>query len=373
MNFISGVLIPFFMDWGKISFSQIMVLQSWFVIWVFLLGIPTGAVADYLDRKVSMIMSTIVWVIGVLVYTSRPDFLIFLLGEFILAMAMALSYGASTAFVYDSLKESGQEKKSKKVLGRFGSFQIAGLMVAAPIGSVMAATIGLRHTFLLSVIPVGMACLIALTFKEPKTEKKVESLPYFQTLVIGVKFFYSHKALRILAIDGVVVGVLAFLLIWTNQLLLKQLNVSLAYFGIVNSLICGSEMIAMNNFERLEKMFGSRSRYLFFSALISGIAFIYLGLNRYIVPAIIAMLIIAGFGLSRFALVSNYMQKHIESQNRATVVSAALMLNQFGLAVTYPLVGLMVDWSLSYALVIIGVAIVMFSLIPKIKESYLID
>ena len=72
-------------------------------------------------------------------------------------------------------------------------------------------------------------------------------------------------------------------------------------------------------------------------------------------------------------LVSNYMQKHIESQNRATVTSAASMLERFGLAVIYPFVGLMVEWSLSYTLIIIGAVIVIFSLIPKIKESYLID
>ncbi len=373
LSFIGGVLVPFFLDWGQISYFQIMILQSWFVISVFLLELPTGAVADYLGRKISLIMSALVWIIGILIYTSRPDFSIFFLGEFILALGTALFSGAYEAFVYDSLRETGQEKQSKKVFGRFGSFQMVGLMVAAPIGSVIAASLGLRYAFLLMVIPFGIACLIALTFKEPKTEKKVESLRYFQTLVVGVKYFYSHKALRILAIDGAFIAALTFLLIWTYQLLLKQFNVELAYFGVINALIVAGQIIVMNNFERLEKIFRSKSRYLFFSAFTSGIAFIFLGVNIYVVPAVVAMVIISGFGISRFVLVSNYMQKHIESQNRATVTSAASMLERFGLAVIYPVIGLMVDWSLSYTLVIIGTVIVIFSLIPKIKESYLID
>src|SRR3989344_5857141 len=147
--FISGVLIPFFMDWGKISFFQIMILQSWFVVWVFLLEVPTGAVADRFGRKTSLIASCIVYIIGLFIYTSKPDFLIFLLGEFILAMGVSLSSGAAEAFDYDSLKEAGQEEQSKNVLGRFGSFEMAGLMVAAPIGGVMAVMLGLRYTFLL--------------------------------------------------------------------------------------------------------------------------------------------------------------------------------------------------------------------------------
>ncbi len=112
---------------------------------------------------------------------------------------------------------------------------------------------------------------------------------------------------------------------------------------------------------------------MFFSTFISGIAFIYLGINNDVFPAIVAMLIIAGFGLSRFVLISSYMQKHIESHNRATVASAASMLKRFSLAIIYPIIGLSVEWSLNYTLVIIGIIIVGFSLISKIQESYLID
>lgn len=373
LHFIGGVLIPFFMDWGGISFFQITILQSWFVLWVFLLELPTGTIADYFGRKTSLVMSTLVWIVGILVYTSRPDFLIFLLAEFILALGTALSSGANEALVYDSLKEAGQEKNSKKIFGRFESFNMMGIMIATPIGSIVAVMFGLNYVFLLMIVPFSIAFLVALTLKEPKTEKRVESLHYFRALIGGVKYFYSHKVLRILAMDGIVIAILAFLLIWIYQVLLKQLGVSLIYFGVIHALISGAQIIVMNNFEKLEKLFRSKGRYLFFSAFISGLAFICLGINSNVVIAIIAMLIIAGFGLSRFVLVSSYMQKHIESHNRATVVSAASMIRRFGLAIVYPIVGLSVEWSLNYTLIILGIIIVGFSLIPKIKESYLID
>lgn len=373
LHFISGVLIPFFIDWGKISFFQIMILQSWFVIWVFLLELPTGAVADFLGRKTSLAFAVIANIFAILVYTSRPNFVIFLLGEFLWALATALSSGAYGALVYDTLKEIGQEQRSKKILGRVESFGMAGLMVGAPIGSIIAVSFGLRWTMLFMTVPLAVAFFIALTFREPKIKEGSESLRYFQALIGGVKYFYSHKVLKILALDGIVIAVLVFFLIWTYQLLLKQLNVNLVYFGVIHAIITASQIAAMNNFGRLERVFGSKSRYLFFSACISGLAFIFLGLNVYVIPAIVAMIIISGFGLSRFVLVSNYMQKHIESHNRATVLSASSMLQRFGSAVTYPLVGLMVEWSLSYALIVIGAVIVMFSLIPKIKDSYLLD
>ncbi len=373
LHFLGGVLIPFFTDWGGISFFQITILQSWFVIWSFLLEIPTGAVADFWGRKTSLVLGCAIYTFGILIYTSKPDFLVFLLGEFLLAFACALLSGAYEALVYDSLKAIGKENQSKKIFGRCHSFKTIGFMAAAPLGSLIGIFCGLRWAMLLMVIPLAMASFLAFSFKEPRTKKKKKPSSYLRALLSGVKYFYSHKTLRVLALDGVSIAILCSFIIWIYQLILKQLNISLAYFGIIHAILSLSELIILTNFERLEKIFGSKKKYLFISAVISGIAFVFLGINIYVVPAVIAIAVAAGFGLTRFVLISNYMQKHIESHNRATVLSAVAMLKGIGMAISYPLVGLMVEWSVSYTVVVIGLAIVIFSLISRIKEADLID
>ena len=83
LHFLAGVLIPFFFDFGKISFAQIMFLQVWFSVWVFALEIPTGTVADYLGRKTSLVMGAVMIAIAAVVYTSYPSFIIFMLAEFL--------------------------------------------------------------------------------------------------------------------------------------------------------------------------------------------------------------------------------------------------------------------------------------------------
>ena len=165
LYFLDGVLIPFFTDWGKINFTQIMFLQSWFMLWVFLLEIPTGAVADYLGRKHSLIMACVVWIIASIVYGSVPSFYIFLFGEFLWAMAYALLSGADDAFIYDTLKKIGKSKKSKKIFGRISSFHLAGFMLGAPIGSIIGAYFGLRIPVLLMTIPFTLAFIVGMTFK----------------------------------------------------------------------------------------------------------------------------------------------------------------------------------------------------------------
>jgi len=373
LHFIAGVLIPFFLDWGRISFFQIMVLQSWFVLWVLVLEIPTGAIADYWGRKKALIIAAMLHAIGVLVYVSVQNFYVFMLGEFIWAFGLAMMSGADESMIYDSLKVTKQEKLSKRILGRYGSVEMLGVMVGAPIGSLIAATLGLRWTMLLMSIPFSLAFLIALSLKEPIIRKTKEGVKYLETLTKGVRYFYSHKVLRILTFDGISIAVLAFLIIWTYQLLLLDLKLDIMYFGAVTAMLTGLQAVIMSNFGLLEKIVGSRKNYLTISAIIPGAGFILLGFSKNVVLSIILILLIAGFGISRYILVSNYMNKHIKSNIRATVLSAASMLESLGLAIMYPLVGLLAEWSLNYTFIIIGVLIIFATVVSRVEERHLID
>ncbi len=98
-----------------------------------------------------------------------------------------------------------------------------------------------------------------------------------------------------------------------------------------------------------------------------------MGINNFLPLAIILIIIIAGLGLTREPLFANYLNKYIESYNRATVLSGVSMLNKLMIGLLYPVVGLLVNWSLNYSLIIIGSLIITIALLSKVKESYLID
>lgn len=372
LHFISAVLVPFFLEWGRISFFQVMLLQSWFISWIFVLEIPTGAMADYFGRRPVLIAAAIINAIGVLVYTSVANFYVFMIGEFLWALALAMMSGADESLVYDSLKSRKQERYSKKVLGRFHSLEMVGIMVAAPIGSVIAATLGLRWSMLLMAVPISLASVVAFSLKEPlrRTEK---SISYVQTLKNGIKYFYSHKILKILAFDCVAINVLSFLIVWLLQPKLQAVGIDIAYFGIVVAAMTAMEAIIMNNFGIMERLVGSKKRYVFLSGLIPGAGFILLGLatNPLLVVALIVL--IGGFGISRYPLFSNYMNKYIDSRNRATVMSTILMLDSLGLAVGYLVIGLLAEWSLNYTLVIIGALCILVAATSRVEEKHLID
>ncbi|MFX1451031.1 MAG: MFS transporter [Promethearchaeota archaeon] len=373
MMFVSPVLVPFFTDWGGLNFFQIMLLQSWFLFWFFILEIPTGTVADFLGRKHSLMLASLINVVGALVYGSTPNFFVFMIGEFLWGFSMSLYSGATEAFVYDSLKEINETEKSKKIMGRMESFKLVGIMLGAILGSLIVVIFDLRATMLFVSIPTGLAFFISLTFKEPPLEENAEKKSYLTILKEGVKYLHEHKILNILAIDMIFLACVAYFIIWLYQPMLKGAYVDIFYYGFVNVALLIIEIIIMNSYERLEKLFRSKKRLVFFTSSITGIGFIIGGLTIFVPLILLAIFLAGGFGLSRRPLLINYMNKYIPSEKRATVISTATMFEKLFCAIFNPFVGLLVDWSLSYTLIIIGIVAIVFSLISKVEESHLID
>lgn len=366
-------MIPFFMEWGHISFTRIMILQSWFMLWIFLLEVPTGAVADYLGRKWSLVFAAIANTIAAIIYGSFPNFYVFLVGEFVWAMSAALMSGADEAFIYDTLKKVGKTDQSKKIFARLESTDLLAIGIASPVGGLIAAHFGLQYPMLFAAIPMVLGAIIGLTFKEPETNQKIESKRYLKILKEGFTFFFKHKVLRILTLDTVVIGAVAYFMIWFFQPMLKNAGIGVAYYGFVHASFVVSQVLIMNNYQRLERLFGSKKRVIFFSALITGLMFIIGGLTTF-VPAVIAVIIIGGgFGLSRKPLFSAYMNKYIPSDKRATVLSTVSMMRRFVLVILNPIVGYAVDWSLSYTMIILGAIAVIFAFVSQVEERHLKD
>ena len=84
-------------------------------------------------------------------------------------------------------------------------------------------------------------------------------------------------------------------------------------------------------------------------------------------------MLIAGFGLSRRVLIENYMNKHIESSVRATVISAVSMIATLVMGLMYLAVGLLVEWSLRGTMIAIGAAIIVCALLARTREEHLVD
>lgn len=372
LGFFSAVLVPFFTDWGGISLFQVQLLQSWFALCIFILEVPTGAVADYFGRKWSVALGGAVAAIGALVYGSMPNFWVFMLGEFLLAAGAALTSGADQALLYDSLVHAKKEGKSKEIFARAHTFTLLGVMLSAIIGSVIAMKLSLNATMFLSAIPFMIAGILGFTIKEPRVGHRVsESRRYVEILKSGLTYMYHEASLRRMAIDAVVVAAGGYFVIWLYQPILQTLDIPLYFFGIGHVILTGTEILIASNFIKLERLFGSGARFFRYTAMFIAIPFFLVAMYPSLGSVLLFIVISGGLGMTRIELMSSYMNRLIPSGERATVISSISMLRRFTLMFLNPLVGLMANWSLPMALGFVGILpLAVFFWSPVKKEVY---
>ena len=368
---ISGVLIPFFLTWGKLTFFEVMLLQSYFTIMIFLFEIPCGAIADYLSRKASLFLGALAIAIAGLIYGSIPNLFIFMIGETFFALGFAFISGTDEALVYDTLKKMEREEEMPKIMGKNKSFFLVGIGISAPLGSILALFVQINLIMTLMFIPFLIAAFIAISFKEPNHDLERKTKGYFSVIRSGIKELKNNKNLRILAMDLILVEALVLFIIWMYQLYFDYLSVPLVFFGFVAASMTLSEIICTNLLPKFERHYKNKKSILTIYTLIPGIAYILIAFI-FFAPIVIALvLIVIGFGFSRRIIFINGINKEIETENRATVLSTISMIGNIIRTVLYPIVGILVMWSLNYTFIILGISVILMALVSQVKNEHL--
>ena len=374
MHFFAAVMVPFYTDWGGLKLSQILFLNSWFMLWNFILEVPTGTIADFLGRKFSLALGCVMAAGAALLYVSQPNFYIFLAAEFVFAIAYTLHSGADEALAYDSLKVIGAETTSKSVLSAMESFKLAGIIIATITGGFIASQFGPDTTMKAYAIPACIAFLLAMSLKEPPPENEiVEKKYYFKILRDGTAVFTSNKILLILTLELSLTNAFAWGIIWLFQPLLTAAGLAIKYFGIVHALSALGQIILLSNLQRVESWIGSKRKLLLIMAMTAGLAFISLAFVKSIFAVAFAIIVSFTFSLPRIPIFSSYMNKFIPSDKRATILSLTSMLRTLAIVIINPIIGFLADWSIFYTMMILGGLILFSTFFSRIEEKHLID
>ncbi|MHA1914632.1 MAG: MFS transporter [Promethearchaeota archaeon] len=368
---VRGVYIPFMMDWGGLTFFQVMLLQSYFMFMIFLLEIPSGAIADHIGRNVALMLSGLSVVVAAFMYSIIPNFFLFMVAETLWAFSSALHSGTDQAFLFNTLKTMKKENNLPNILGRIQTINLIALTISAPLGSIIAEFISLPFTMTCLGIVYTGAFIVSLTFKEPKLENERKSQKYFTILRDGFRELRNNKILRVLCFDRVFIGILTFFLFWTYQIYLGEVGVPLLWFGFITSFMNIVNMVFTIVIPWLLKSFKKKLLFLILIDLIIGIAYILLGFSTNAILGIILLLVIVAVGYPRYLVYVNGINKQIASENRATVLSTINMFGSFLMAVTYPLIGILVEWNPFVVFIIIGALIIFFTTLTRVKNDYL--
>lgn len=369
---IGPVFLAFYQDFAGLSFKYMMFSQAWYMFWIFILEISSGIFADYFGRKKTLIFATIINGIAIALYSLYPSFYLFLFAEFLWALAFVLFSGTDDALAYDSLKQINETHQSEKVQSRLESFAYFGILIATPLGSIIASTYSARLVMIIMAIPYIFALIIALTLKESKIENPLNLNYYIHNFKYELKLLKSNKILIALILDLVLLYVIIYPMIYVYQDILMIANLDLFYLGFVYAGWSILTIVFMNSYDIFENIFKSKRAFLIISGLAIALMYLVLVFAKSLPLIIITIIIGCSLGFARRPLLINYMNKHIPSHKRATLLSLVSMFETFILIFIIQLIGILSENYLSITMLVLGLLALFITLYSSVKEDHLL-
>lgn len=338
---ILGPIIVLFLIAKGLSFTEIMLLQSISSIAVVLFDVPTGAIADKLGRKKSILLGASFWALSLCCYVVGKSFPMFALAEITFSLGTSFRSGADNAIIYDSLKLMGREKEFQTIEGRARAFAL----YAQAVGSVIAGfvyDINMNLPLVISVLFMIITIIIALRFIEPEIHETKEHnvISYYEQIKDSGRFILAHEKIKAIVLFTMVFFIFYRTGFWYFQPYMEAVKIPVKYFGILFFLFnVTAAFTSKRSHIIMEK---TKPKTLTIMAFLMIVSFFILGVAKVSFGVLAILLQQVARGLYR-PVTTKYLNKNIPSDKRATVLSFQSLCANISVAVTFPLMGVLKD------------------------------
>jgi MFS family permease len=357
---ILGPILVLFLVAKGLSFTEIMVLQSISAIAVVLFEVPTGAVADKIGRKESLLLGSLLWAVSLGIYVVGNSFPMFIFAEVIFSLGATFKSGADNALIYDSLKVMGREKEFQSIEGKARSYAL----YAQAIGSIIAGfvyEVNVNLPFLISVLFMVVTIIISLRFKEPPIEGKVGKygINYIDQIKESGKFILSHEKIKAIIIFTMMFFIFYRTAFFYYQPYMEAVKIPVRYFGIIFFIFNITAAFASKRSHWI--MEKTKPKTLTFMALLMIISFVILGAVKMWFGVFAILFQQIARGIYR-PVTTKYLNKHIPSDKRATVLSFQSLACNMSVAIAFPLMGILKDnENIFTAHLVLGIAMIILT------------
>jgi MFS family permease len=356
---IMPIVVLFYNENGLTQFD-VFILQGIYSIVIATLEIPTGYFADVVGRKKSLVAGSMLGFGGYAIYSFSYGFTGFLIAEIILGIGASLISGADSAMLYDSLLSQKKEKEYLKLEGRVTSIGNFAEAIAGISGGLLA-TYSLRMPYYFQTAVAFMAIPVSLSLVEPKVHQTLKDFKINRIIQIIRYAIVENKELRYNIIFSAIIGASTLTMAWFVQPYFKLVQVPLAWYGILWTLLNLSVAITSLYAYKVEKQLGQQKTVFFIALLISG-GYLLVGSfqSQWAIGFIFLFYMVRGVATP---VLKDYINKMTNSEVRATVLSVRNFLIRILFAIIGPLFGYLNDaYSLRMALTLAGILFLVFGL-----------
>ena len=353
----------------NLNYVQINSLWGIIVGTMFLTEVPTGVIADRLGRKRSINVALALQVLGEVVFIFADSYWPFALAAMIGGLGFAFASGSLEALVYDSLKTKGREDEMSKAMGFIGSAQRLANLLAFAVGGLLVVNLT-QERFVLAIAvtacAVAVGWLVSLTLEEPPIElKQGDSDSSLKLLVDGVKTLRNDKQFRGLVLLALATIPFSDYLLNLYQPRFVNVGVPPIWLGLALALASGISIFGARYAYWLEERLGTKASLLLVTGL-PGVLYLVMAIVVHPVFTVLAFCTLYSSMSLKGPIFSGHLNRHIESKNRATVLSLISMFSGIYVALMGLLIGRIGDFSLTYAFIFMGITVLVGSLLFRV-------
>jgi len=346
-----------------LNYVQINGLWGIIVGTMFLTEVPTGILADRIGRKRAMVLALGLQLLGEVLYLFADSYGFFALTSIVGGLGFAFSSGCIEALVFDELKASGRESEMSRAMGTIDAASKTANLLAFAAGGLLITDLT-QARFILGI--GATACMVAIgwfvtfTLHEPPVEQAREVAHEVRTSSLkllrdGVDLLRNHRAFRHLVVLALVT--IPFKdYVGMYQTRFADVGVTPLWLGLARALAAGVGIIGASVAYRLETRLGTRKSLLLVTAL-PGALYLVAAVVAHPVGSILAYCVLAGSMSLKGPIFSGHLNRHIDSENRATVLSLISMISGLYVALMGVVIGAIGDVSLTYAFVFMGLVV----------------
>jgi MFS family permease len=365
---------------GKgLNYVQIHSLWGIIVATMFLTEIPTGLIADRIGHKRAVNAALGLQALGEVIYVFAQSYVPFVLAAVVGGLGFAFGSGCIEALVYDSLRKDHTtevtSQQMSKAMGTIEAAQRMANLLAFAVGGILVSTrtqAGLvlaperfRLAIVVTACGVGIGFLISLTLQALSSgaTTRTEGAPSgwqadgsLRLIGDGLRLLRGNGVFRRLVLLSLATIPFRDYLGSLYQPHFVAADVPPVLFGLSLSLASGLSVVGARYAYWLEERLSPRWSLLLATGL-PGV--LYLGMAVILHPlfTVLVFCLLYGSMSLRGPILSGRMNVHIESKNRATVLSLVSMLSGVYVALVGLVFGRIADLSVPYALTAMGLVV----------------
>ncbi len=322
---------------SQVSFEQFSIIMGVYALVMIVFEVPSGVFADFFGKKKTLLISKSLFLIQLFVVAFCNGFWPLLLAQVVAGIAGTLSSGTEEAFLYDTLRKLGRTGEHKRISGNLYAVTNTTKAFVFVLGGFLFA-LNPKWPALFSLPFNVLALVLVCFFTEPTVRRtQLRFKQSFSHLKKSCQEFMHYKTLKYLALFSLPVNAVVGVVLSSSSSYFEQIQIPVVFVGVLA--FASSLVVAFSSklAHAVEQRLGDRASlllvqfFLFAGLVLLSLMAPFIGVAFYfLIP------LAAGFS---GVLINHYMNLHVGSKHRVTMLSIKNLADNVGVAVAFPLFG----------------------------------